>query len=662
MLFVVYPVAGFILGSLTGAAVGEAARRARGGLPSIGGDQLRVAGVLTLIGVYILNAVTNLSLRTVVLVVPMVNAMLLASALIAWAKLPNRLPQPVRFVAQPFPTAAILLGVPWLAGEAFPVSPAIKAAIALACWIAILAVTAFCLGLAIRRPPPSSGGSAPRRKFWPLAAAAVVTLAASFLPNQAPYAEATPQVLSRAAGDAGPIILLSLDTVRADHLSIYGYGRDTTPHLRRLLQDATLYTRAVASSDMTLSSHASIFTGLYASWHGAYRQPPPHGFGRPLAPERDTLAEILARAGLQTFGVVSNYAYLGHQMGLTQGFGYYDYRLPARFLAETAGQYLREGVRALLAALFVAADADPPYRTAAEINREVLALLGRMGEDRRFLLFVNYMDAHWPYVPPPPFDARFPGKQPDLLKTTAEFRRLEREVMSEHRTITSAERRHLESQYDGAIAYVDAHVGELLARLKQLGLYERSLIIVTSDHGEAFGDRNLLEHGVSVYQDQVHVPLVVKFPNGRQGENVQAGVSSVDLLPTILDILGLPVLPGVHGRTLRSAAALKDRSVISESFPAPDLLDFGPRFHHVQRALFADVFKVVTSTSGKTELYDLRHDKNETRDLAPKDPQVAERLETALNEWVSRAGGRAGDAGTVDPQTLERLKALGYVR
>lgn len=654
LLFVVYPVSGFVLGALAGLLARPAA---------VAAERIRIVATLTLTGVYAANSLSLLPLYSTAIVVPLVNAVLLAFLLI-WATGPSRLGRSFRLLAYPMISAAILVGVPWMSTELLQTSYAIKAAVASGCWIAILTICLIAERSSRHRAGllVSTGMDNRPRALVPLAATAIVTLVASGLPGQSVQTGPASQNLSPVA-KGGPVILISLDTVRADHLSIHGYGRDTTPHLERLLEDSTLYTQAVSASDMTLGSHASIFTGQYPSWHGAYCRVPDYGLGRPLAPRFETLAEILGRSGYRTFGVVANYGYLGHHMGLAQGFHYYDDSMPVRFLARPNGRHLRAGVRALLAAAFGSSRADLPYRAADEINQQVLPLLDRISrEEARFFLFVNYMDAHWPYRPPPPFDARYPGKIARLLETDADFIRLTHEILGGQRAITLVERRHLESQYDGAIAYLDLRVGEVLARLKQLKLYDQSLIIVTSDHGEAFGDRNLVEHGVSVYQDQVRVPLIIKFPNTRRRQTNDGIVSGVDLLPTILDVVGVAPPNVVQGRSLFQQKNRLDRAVLSESFPDSELHGLSPRFQRVQRALFAEGLKLIASTTGDRELYDVAHDQDETANLAVARTDVAVRLEASLIRWLQAVVQDPGARESIDPGTLERLKALGYLR
>jgi len=227
--------------------------------------------------------------------------------------------------------------------------------------------------------------------------------------------------------------------------------------------------------------------------------------------------------------------------------------------------------------------------------------------------------------------------------------------------VPESTREHLISQYDGGIAFLDSQLGLLVDYLKQRGLYGESLIVITADHGEAFGDRQLMEHNVSVYQDQIHVPLIVKYPGQTEGRVVSTPVSGADFAPTIMALLKLPLLKGTQGRSLLDETS-PPRQIISESFPRPALLDLDPRFHRVQRALIEWPYKLIASTDGTRELYRLDRDPTESRNLfAPTEP-VAASLETRLDAWLASAVTEVGETPAMDPEALERLRSLGYVR
>jgi arylsulfatase A-like enzyme len=213
-------------------------------------------------------------------------------------------------------------------------------------------------------------------------------------------------------GQRPNVVLIVMDTVRADHTSVYGYDRDTTPFLRELAKEATLYTRAFAVSDFTLPTHASMFTGLYPRTHGAYYAPPNYPNGLPLSQRFTTMAEVLQANGYRAAGIVANAGYLSTSMGFSQGFELFDSRLPERVAAPSRSPYLRRRVHELLDRFVSTADFEPTTRRAQEINHEAETFLNQV--DGPFFLFLNYMDAHNPYAPPPPFDRQYPCSYPTI--------------------------------------------------------------------------------------------------------------------------------------------------------------------------------------------------------------------------------------------------------
>lgn len=457
-------------------------------------------------------------------------------------------------------------------------------------------------------------------------------------------------------GNLPNVILITLDTVRADHMSLYGYSRRNTPHLEEFANEATLYRHAVAPGDMTLSTHGSIFTGLYPSWHRAH-------YGQtisPLEPDFKTLAEILSQNGYTTAAVVSNYAFLGHDFGLDQGFQYYDAREPVPFLTGVPASYtLRKPVRDWLEKQVPHQIRDVRYRNAAQINEAVFSLLDDLHRQGTFFLFVNYMDAHWPYMPPEPFDRLYPGK--DAKFSTDQFNSLRSAVVAGERLPTPGERDHLVSQYDGSIAYLDVQLKRLFDRLRQDGLYDNSLIIITSDHGEAFGEKGMFEHGVSVDENQVWVPLLIKYPRMKEAQQERRTVSLVDLMPTVLDVLDFEDPAHVQGVSLRKQNLHETRHVMAESFPYEEYRNLYPKFRRVERAVYSDPLKMIVATNGKREMYDIVEDPAEQRNLVKTIQQSGE-LEAHLHKWLSTVEKATRRTNKLDRDTLQRLRSLGYVQ
>jgi arylsulfatase A-like enzyme len=502
--------------------------------------------------------------------------------------------------------------------------------------------------------------------FW--AAITAALLGFSFGVKQQPLLNNLPASAAGHIGGHPNLILITMDTVRADHLSAYGYNRDTSPNLQQLAREAALFTNAIAAGDMTLSSHASIFTGMYASQHGAHpvlggggnRVAVGEEFGLRLPDHSQTLARILWERGYRTMAVAANTTFLQHAFHLDQGFQYYSQPNPMLFLARTDPFYLRSDLSRVFAGYFPLSMSQRAYRAAANVNGEALALLQQAKADKLpFFLFLNYMDAHQPYFPIPPYDVKYPGRDSSL--TYNQYFAIEFGALSGKRPYTDADRGRDESQYDGGIAYIDAYLGDLFKQLRRLDLYDDTMLIVTSDHGQSFGEKMLVGHGTSVYQEQVHVPLIIKYPGHREAKVVDDLASHVDILPTVLGTLGYPVPKSLPGRNLSEAPRVPV-TVISESFPCDLFTHLSPRFRRTERALFRESFKLITSTNGEPDLFDLSKDPREEHNLDSQDPQVASGLNVDLQHWLSTLPVVQTRPAVLDKRTVEGFRSLGYLQ
>jgi arylsulfatase A-like enzyme len=665
LLFVIYPAVGFILGGLSGLSL----RVFEGGIPSIKKVPptilFSVISIFTVILSFDINLIHNRTSDTSVLhllfllsisFLLMVGLLAITLSSVWFTKL--------RFFANPWTINIVLIGLPWLTLEYL--SSSSREAILSFSLNYLAAVFLFSYfvqkiipALQIGRTSTSEFVS-PAKYLLKLVPIVFIVLGIIFFLHQKPIVSAPESRSSLIKEDLPNVILLTMDTVRADHLSIYGYERETSPNLKQLSQESTLYKWAIASGDMTLPTHASIFTGMYARQHGSHFSKI-FPSGKPLSNKLLTIAEILSERGYLTMGVVANKGYLSRHFGMDQGFQYYDVRLPVPFLASTPPFYLRRSIRDALTHFVPRSLYDMTTRRAEEINREVFSLLNKLQEyDKPFFLFINYMDAHNPYIPPPPFDELYPGKNESF--TSTDYYKLYDSVMALERKPTSKEYNHLISQYDGGIAYIDFNIGKLIERLKELGLYDNSLIIITSDHGEVFGERDLFNHAVSVYQDQIYIPLIIKYPHVNEGSIVNNTVSVVDLMPTIVDVLGHKVPGDIQGQSLFQPEYRNSKVIISESFPSGDMLKRHTRFNRIERAIFSGPYKFISTTAGKKELYNLLEDPNEENNLYNMEDSIAIELESKLNKWIKETAVESESTKTVlGKDAIERLKALGYV-
>jgi arylsulfatase A-like enzyme/Tfp pilus assembly protein PilF len=302
-----------------------------------------------------------------------------------------------------------------------------------------------------------------------------------------------------------PVVLVSIDTLRADHLALYGYSRGATPHLDALGREAVVFDDAYSHCPLTLPAHASMLTGLLPPRHGVR-----DNAGFALGPEAGTLASRLRQAGFATGAAVSSYV-LRAGTGIAQGFELYDDAIDRDASREDLADQQRDGAAAVDA---------------------LLRWIDAQGE-RRFFAFLHLYEPHTPYAPPPPWRERFAGRP-----------------------------------YDGEVAYADELVGRFLGRLRARGVLDRAIVAVTSDHGEGLGDHGEQEHGLFLYREAVRVPLVLRLPGGaRGGTRVRGAVGLVDLPATLLDLASVPA-DGMDGVSLREALGGRGpgRPVYSETF------------------------------------------------------------------------------------------------
>ena len=442
------------------------------------------------------------------------------------------------------------------------------------------------------------------------------------------------EIRSRSGGSvAAPgsknLILIVLDTVRADSLGIYGYARDTTPNLGKLASRGVRFDRAFSTAPWTAPSHASLFTGRW-----------PHelsiGWDRPLDGEHTTLAEVLASRGYATSGFVANTTYCSEETGLARGFDHYeDYDVTLRgvflcsSLVERALNFIHKHP-GLARRLGDDGSSSGDRKDAARINRDFLGWLkARGGQDRPFFAFLNYYDAHHPYLAPEPGAGRSFGRKPESAR---DFRLLKTWWERDKQGIKPADLELARDSYDRCLAYLDDQLGRLFDDLKRQGLLDRSVVIVTADHGEHLGERDLFGHGSSVYRPELHVPLLVVAPGMvPEGRAVEGPVSLRDVPATVLDLLGAEKSP-FPGRSL---ARMWDESretgdspdlILSEiDSPPEDDTNHGrsPAARGPMTSVIDEDFHYIRGGDGREELYDLKRDPAEARDLAGRSEHAA---------------------------------------
>jgi choline-sulfatase len=391
----------------------------------------------------------------------------------------------------------------------------------------------------------------------------------------------------------GPIVVISIDTLRADHLPLYGYRSVRTPAIDALAHDAVVFARAYSHSPQTLPSHTSILSGRLPFQHGVRDNV---GF-RVKSSER-LLPALLRSRGYLSGGFVSAYV-LRRDTGIAQGFDAYDDNLPAASPESSIGQVQRDGALTLAAAdRWLAARHDP-----------------------RFFLFLHLYEPHKPYAPP----ARFARYAP----------------------------------YDGEIAYADELVGRFLDALRAGGWYEKATIVLLSDHGEGLGDHGEQEHGLLLYDDTIHVPLIVKLPGSRgAGRRITDPVQHLDLVPTLLAMAGAEVPNDLAGRSLRPLLEDRDpRPLPLSGIYAESLYS---RYHFGWSELYSltdDRRRYIKAP--REELYDLQRDPAETRNLATQQRRTVSVMRANVERML--AGSPVQRPSNVSIEDQQKLQALGYV-
>ncbi len=434
-----------------------------------------------------------------------------------------------------------------------------------------------------------------RRRRQGLGGMALALLAALFIFPFSASAEPTPN-------DPPNVLLITIDTVRADHLGCYGYKAIETPHLDALAAAGIRFANAYTPVPITLPAHSVMLTGTYPMRTGM------HDFsGNRLNASQPTLATLLHAKGYAT-GAVLGSAVLDSRFGLNRGFDFYYDHFDFSRLDEK--------------------NIDAMMRPGGEVVDRALGWLN--GERQKpFLLWVHLYDAHHPYNPPPPYLQKY--------------------------------RSH---PYDGGIAFVDAQVGRVVAYLKAKGIYDRTLIVVAGDHGEGLGEHGEKTHGFFIYESTLHVPLIFKLPAGvgQQKSVVNDSANLADLLPTVLELVGARRPNEVQGRSLVPSMAGKPEGTPAENYAETYL----PRIHFNWSELRGIRYRHYHFIDApRPELYDLSTDPHELKNLYSGQRAVANELRKRLGQFITQftpaSGEKTAETTGLDPALMERLKSLGYV-
>jgi arylsulfatase A-like enzyme len=489
-----------------------------------------------------------------------------------------------------------------------------------------LFITAAALGIVLYLAPRLG----PWRARWVAVVATVLAVSGMAATKIVPATEgavAAPGTVSRQRVAVRPrnVVLISIDSLRADHLGSYGYHRPTSPTLDRLAAEGARFAAAYATSSWTLPSHATMLTGRYPLSHGAILP------DRRLSAGMPTLATVLKSAGYTTGGFVS-YEFLRRRYGFHAGFDHFDDFTTD--LEDNEGEYSRA--------------------TGPLLNAQIIPWV-EANAGRPFFLFLHYFDVHVHYDPPPPYDTMFDPDYvgPDLRRFT-------------HNPAIHANmpRRHLEhfiALYDGEIRHTDAVIGEVISTIERLGIGSQTLVIVTADHGDEFFEHGGKGHGKTLYEEVLMVPLLMRWPQGLPaGRVIDVPASLVDLAPTVYELVGLAPPTGLEGRSLVPFLFGEDAAPVA----------IYAHLHDRRRPIISATVRmghekyVQDLHAPRAELYDLERDPGEQENRfegasAGELPGLL--VEWLRQQWLAQRSPNGAHQIIVDRGSVERLRALGYV-
>ena len=445
------------------------------------------------------------------------------------------------------------------------------------------------------------------------------------------------------AANLPPVVWVTIDTLRADHLSLYGYARSTSPNLDEFAKGATVYTHCVAAGPSTWMSVPSLLSSLSPYRHGGVTET------RRVPEQVEMLPEILERLGYQTVGQSAN-PWVSERYGMAQGFE--DFRLYNTDNELLLYDVMKVAMRLAPWQVFSIREYLPPYSYVpfGRLVDESRELIETRDTARPLFLYMQPVDPHGPYQAPLRY---VPAGETFSRADYVSYWSLKTGVQVRPRQLES-----LTALYDGAVAYSDSELGRLFETLRETGLYDKAMIIVTADHGEQFFDHGLWRHSNSAYEALLHVPLVIKYPGQQTGTVVDERVGGVDIMPTVLRTMG-EGCPTCEGRPLQTIGAGDPPPLFTYLMGKDDL-------RPMIRSVTAHGWKLIqtrkpTETSDK--LFNVDRDPKELDEQLVEHNDIAAYMAGLLDAYEAKAGPTlVAQAISLKPAETERLRALGYVQ
>jgi arylsulfatase A-like enzyme len=452
------------------------------------------------------------------------------------------------------------------------------------------------------------------------------------------------------------IIFIVWDTVRRDHMSLYGYARGTTPFLEGLAKQSVVYSKAVSVSPWTLPSHASMFTGLYPRAHGAhvFYKSGMTKFTRDwqgLFSDVLTLAEILGGNGYGCGMITANSLLGSRENNFSQGFDYVVY-FPNPFFLDMkyydSADHIGDHIDPLVPDKYNYYLRNP-FLNAKQINSLALKWIDSLDRNSPFFLMLNYMDAHEPYYPPPDMIRFFPGFSPGMADR--DLNSLGQELKADERGLSANERSHLVSQYDANILFLDQQLDRFMEQLRLRGLLDGLLIVITSDHGEFFGEHGFLGHGQDVYSELADIPLIIKYPYSQKRGMYKQMIENREIFYILLEQAGLEIDIEDH-----------PWDAICERYHGNP--GHRGKSDRERRAVYYDDFKFIQSGDGAHELYNIKDDPAEDKNIIELKMTEAKKGQMLLRDYLEAIPDRLEEQGEfrqLNAKEIQDLKALGYL-